>query len=208
MILILVGRQGSGKNAVQSGLIKNYGYEKLVTCTTRERREGDAENEYRFMPEEEFMRHVRGNDFLEWDIYRDRKYGTLKSSLETGRKLVTVMTPEGAQAVKRAFPDAFIVHINPGMKTAVIRAVSRMKELDPGSLHAISGQAMLDYYLYNDVQADLTVGNTGVLEDTVKKIAGAHEKARSGSGFVPEETGTGLEGRNKAHKQEGDVSNV
>lgn len=176
MILVLVGRQGSGKSVVQDELIENYGYEKLITCTTRDPREGESPNAYHFMTDAEFRRRVENGEFVEWDVYRNKKYGTLKASLEADGKLVNVMTPEGAQAVKKLFPDAFVAHINPDMRTAVLRAVSREKELTPGKLDTICKQAMLDYYLYNNVQSDFEDENLGKVEGTAYRIAEAHKK--------------------------------
>lgn len=83
------------------------------------------------MSREEFNAHLRANDFAEYDVYGDNLYGTLKSSLEGNQKLVCVVTPEGAEAIKKESSDAFVVHVSTDMKTAVMRAIAWEKNLLP-----------------------------------------------------------------------------
>lgn len=177
MILILTGRSGSGKTAIAKELVENHGYEKAVICTTSELREGEVlDRDYRFLTQEQFLNHVLANDFVEWNMYGGDLYGMLNSSLETDARLVCILTPEGADAVKGKFPDAFIVYVDPGMKTAVIRMLSREKELTPGMLRKIYIRALQDHYLFDHPYCDLRVenGSGSVIEDTARHIAEAH----------------------------------
>lgn len=48
MILLLLGRSGCGKSRIEELLITRRRYRKVVTYTTRKRREGESEDSYHF----------------------------------------------------------------------------------------------------------------------------------------------------------------
>ena len=104
MILLLLGRSGCGKSGIEELLIIRRRYRKVVTCTTRKRREGESEDSYHFMTKDEFLIHLSNGDFVEWDKYGDNFYGTLKESLEGDGMLVCAITPEGAANIKKGVP--------------------------------------------------------------------------------------------------------
>lgn len=178
MILALIGRSGSGKSALAQMMKKRYGYEIVRTCTTRARRDGEALDAYHFMSSEEFQKRLADGEFVEWDKYGDNRYGMLKASLEEGDRLVAVLTPEGAEAAKKAFPETFIVHVYADSKISMQRAIGREQELDPAKIDRISKRAMLDYYLYQDPVCDMVVPNCygAQLDHLAYKIKEAHER--------------------------------
>ena len=54
-MIILVGASASGKTEIANILIKKYGYEKMVTATTRPMRVNEVNKvDYFFLTEEEF----------------------------------------------------------------------------------------------------------------------------------------------------------
>lgn len=181
-ILILEGRSASGKSEIAKLLNEKYGYIKAVTCTTRDPRPGEVDGrDYNFMSDEEFRNHLRADDFVESTKYRDKWYGMLKSTLMTKEKIVCVLTPDGAEAVKKEFSYAYAVHINTSMKTAVLRAIEREKELTPEKLQSISTCALTDFYLYDrsrlykDLPDHKVVNESGtILEDIVSDIITVH----------------------------------
>lgn len=182
MILLLLGRSGCGKSSIAERLIKNYGYAHIITCTTRKIREYESENAYHFMSVEEFCKHINAGDFVEYDTYGDNMYGTLKSSFNTGEKLVCIITPEGAAAIKREFPDTFVVNVETDMKTSVIWAIEREKNLTPDKLHTIERRANKDYFLYDNLSCDFTVENgpEASLDKLAQIIADAHTAYKTG----------------------------
>ena len=148
MILLLLGRSGCGKSTIEDLLISRRGYRKVITCTTRKRRDGEPEDSYHFMTKDEFLIRLGNGDFVEWDRYGDNFYGTLKESLEGDGMLVCAITPEGAANIRKVFPNAFVVHVKTDMKTSVMRAVGRetmMEESDPtGNMWVISNERKIN----------------------------------------------------------------
>lgn len=183
MILLLLGRSGCGKSRIEELLISRRRYRKVVTCTTRKRREGESEDSYHFMTKDEFLIHLSNGDFVEWDKYGDNFYGTLKESLEGDGMLVCAITPEGAANIKKEFPDTFVVHVKTDMKTSVMRAVSRETELDPGKMHRIYQRSVQDHHIYEDPACDYTAENPeGTnLRHLAEKIADEHLRFVSSS---------------------------
>lgn len=178
MILLLLGRSGCGKSTLEQLLISRHGYKKVSTCTTRDRREGESADAYHFMSREEFTERLSRDEFVEWDKYGNNFYGTLRTSLESDEMLVIAITPEGAANVKKAFPDAFIVNVCTDMKTSVMRAVSREKELNPGIMYRIYQRAIQDYVPYDNPVCDYIAENPDGtdLNDLADRIANEHLK--------------------------------
>lgn len=175
--MVLIGRSGSGKTALATKLKEKHGYTTVRTCTTRDRREGESSDAYEFMSRDEFMELVQRNELAEWDIYGENMYGSRKSSLVGDNKMILILTPEGAEAVKKEFPYTFVVHVQADMKTAVLRAISREHEITPGILDRIDKRAMTDYYLYSHPACDYTADNRygRDLDRLAQDVAVAHE---------------------------------
>ncbi|MGN0287055.1 MAG: guanylate kinase [Atopobiaceae bacterium] len=89
-----------------------------VSATTRNPRPGEKDGvAYHFMTDEEFTVHVQAGDFLEWAQVHDHRYGTLRSEvdrcLQQGHSVVLEIDVQGARNVRRIYPDAVLVFIEP-----------------------------------------------------------------------------------------------
>lgn len=105
MIVVLVGRSGSGKSTVAKWLEEKFGYQRIVTCTTRHPRDGEVDNvDYRFLTDEQFQAMVQNNEFMEYRQYHasfgDVSYGSLRESFKkSDHPRVIVLNPDGASKV-------------------------------------------------------------------------------------------------------------
>lgn len=181
MILLIVGKSGSGKTSVEHELIKSHGYNRVVTCTTRKPREGEDKDSYHFMSREEFMLAVDRGDFLEYDNYRENMYGTLKDEFKDAsieNKMVCVVTPEGAMAIKRVYPGACIMYLATELKDSIMRVIGRAQHLTPLDLRKACTQAATDEYLYNGIKYDIIIPNPAdsKLWDIARTVADEHMK--------------------------------
>ena len=69
-MLVLVGPSASGKSAIVKYLMKNYGLEKFITCTTRPLRVGEVNGvDYYFLTNDEFSKYYEANQFIETVFY-------------------------------------------------------------------------------------------------------------------------------------------
>ncbi len=107
-MLILIGASASGKTEIAKLLIKNHGFEKLVTTTTREMRPGEVNGiDYNFVSAEDFFKKKEENGFFETVIYNENYYGTPKECKDNN---VLIVDPIGANNIfKNSEGHMFIV---------------------------------------------------------------------------------------------------
>jgi guanylate kinase len=95
-----------------------------VSATTRRPRPGETHGvDYWFLSDDEFDERVRAGEFVEHAEYSGRRYGTLRSELETrgsaGRPVVLEIEVQGARQVRAAMPEAVQVFIAPPSRDAL-----------------------------------------------------------------------------------------
>lgn len=70
MVLILLGKSGCGKDTILRELVKQYGFQKIVSDTTRPVREGEIDGvDYTFIDNDEFVRRIKDNEYVEYRTY-------------------------------------------------------------------------------------------------------------------------------------------
>jgi len=100
---VIIGRSGSGKTTIVNELVK-FGWNKVVTCTTRPMREGEVDGvDYHFVSEEEFDNMNHKGVFLETTSYDASFgkcfYGTPLTKMLSGMNNVLILNPDGLRAV-------------------------------------------------------------------------------------------------------------
>lgn len=82
-MIVLCGRNGSGKTTVAKKLIEEYGYRKFPSTTTRAPRLSDLPGEYEHVSPEEFL-HRQGKNLFAWHVsHAGASYGTERERLRT-----------------------------------------------------------------------------------------------------------------------------
>jgi len=112
-LIIFSAPSGSGKTTIVRHLLKqpelNLAFS--VSATSRESRGEEKEgNHYYFMSLAQFKRHIKNDDFLEWEeVYRDNFYGTLKSEVERlwaeGKNVIFDIDVAGGLRIKKKYPE-------------------------------------------------------------------------------------------------------
>lgn len=102
---MLIGGSGTGKTTVANEL-ERRGFHRLITTTTRSKREGEINHvHYHFVSEEEFWQIDR----VEESKYAGNWYGLSKEEVNQKmtkyNNLVIVMDVNGAKAIKREYED-------------------------------------------------------------------------------------------------------
>jgi len=124
-VFVITGPSGVGKGTLIRGLLEGRPELELsVSATTRAPRPGERDGvDYHFLSDEQFERHVRDEDFIEHADYAGRRYGTLRSELESrvraGVPLVLEIEVQGARQVRRTLPEAVQVFIAPPSEGAL-----------------------------------------------------------------------------------------
>src|SRR5690606_34692918 len=85
-LIVFSAPSGSGKTTIVRHLlgIDELNLEFSVSATSREPRGEEIDGkDYYFISLEEFKKHIKNHNFLEWEeVYRDNFYGTLNSEIE------------------------------------------------------------------------------------------------------------------------------
>lgn len=103
-MIVLVGGSCTGKSTIAKKLVE-FGYEQLVTYTTRPPRKGEVNGvDYHFITDEQFEMSKEQGFFCETTEYEISvgviwKYGTAKSDLSDNK--VCVLNPEGLKTLKK-----------------------------------------------------------------------------------------------------------
>lgn len=101
-MIILTGKSGSGKSSVIRALSETGRFNRIVTCTTRPMRAGEADGrDYYFMDENTFREMEKAGRFAETACTGGYSYGSLKESYKDPRGVV-VLDPSGVRSVHDA----------------------------------------------------------------------------------------------------------
>ena len=105
MLLCLCGGTGVGKDSILKVLTDKYGYEKIVTYTTRPMREGEIDGvDYHYIDKKVFDSLCAGDFFAETTSYKvinDEvwEYGTAHKDLAPNK--IVILNPSGLKELKK-----------------------------------------------------------------------------------------------------------
>lgn len=124
-MIVLVGASASGKTEIAKLIIKNHGFEKMVTTTTRPMRIGEVRDvDYHFLTKEEFLKRKDNNEFLETTLYNGNYYGTQRS--DVGDNKVVIVEVEGANILfKELGSDVMIFYLEASEQERINRMFIR-----------------------------------------------------------------------------------
>ncbi|MCM4171790.1 guanylate kinase [Arenibacter sp. TNZ] len=112
-LIIFSAPSGSGKTTIVKHLLNqpelNLAFSISATSRPRRGKEKNGEHYY-FMSLSEFKKHIKEDDFLEWEeVYRDNFYGTLKSEVDRlwaeGKNVIFDIDVVGGLRIKKKFPE-------------------------------------------------------------------------------------------------------
>ena len=121
-LLVFSAPSGSGKTTIVKHLLAqdDLNLEFSISAATREPRGEEVDGkEYYFMSIEDFKKHIKADDFIEWEeVYRDNFYGTLKSEVERiwakGKNVIFDIDVAGGLRIKSKFPtETLAVFVKP-----------------------------------------------------------------------------------------------
>lgn len=97
-MLVFIGASASGKTEIVKILIRDYGFNKIITHTTRKKRINEIDGiDYHFLSLSEFFKRKEENYFIETEKYDGNYYGT--AFKDTGINNVLIVDPNGANSI-------------------------------------------------------------------------------------------------------------
>jgi len=157
-MIVLIGESAGGKSTLETIISNDYGYNKIISHTTRPMRKGEISGEaYHFVSEEQFDILKSNNAFAEFTKYREWQYGILSDNCQDNKSVV-VVEPTGYRQIqthKNLKPMAF--HINVDIRERLIRLIRRGDDLmecfrrifsDQGAFNGIEN--LVDFIVDNE----------------------------------------------------------
>lgn len=148
-MLVLIGASASGKTEIAKLLIKHYGFKKMITYTTRDKRHNEENGvDYHFIDESAFLKKAANHEFLETTIYNQTHYGTaFKDALPY--RVVIVDIP-GANALYQVLKDKVVI-----MYIETLESLRKARMIQRGDhLADIEKRIALDARAFNPNLAD------------------------------------------------------
>ncbi|HBN85740.1 MAG TPA: guanylate kinase [Clostridiales bacterium] len=119
LLFVFSAPSGTGKSTILNKVVnEDPNIEYSVSATTRLPRKGETDGkDYFFLDRETFIDNIKHDMMLEYDIYCNNYYGTLKNAVEepmkNGIDIILEITVPGALQVKKIYPDCIMVFIAP-----------------------------------------------------------------------------------------------
>lgn len=182
-LYVVSGPSGVGKGTIVRHLLEKKAAHLSVSCTSRQPREGEVHGEsYFFISEEEFVRKIEQDKFLEWAHVYGNYYGTPKAHIEEklsqGMDVILEIEMIGSSQIKGKDPDAVSIFVMPpSLEELRQRLTSRGTETPEAIEHRLSCTMDemdhlkdYDYFLLND-DIDLSVKKLiAIMESEVCKV--------------------------------------
>lgn len=115
-LIVLSGPSGSGKTTLCRSLAGKLGLHFSISHTTRKPREGEKNGlDYHFVSLKEFKRMDGDGELIESAEVYGNWYGTSFAEVEGAhaKGVILDLDPNGALAIKRKYPQSFLIFIRP-----------------------------------------------------------------------------------------------
>lgn len=187
-MVIIIGKSGSGKTTLANILCDKYGFNRILTTTTRPMRDGEEQDvDYHFVSNDEFSRLKESGAFIENQSYlvasgETWSYGSpLSRIISASDKDVIILTPEGCRQVQKYFNDGsyMVIYLNPDIN--IIRDRLKARGDDEKEIERRIRQDEEDFKGADDI-ADLMIKNNSnhpeLLAEKIAKMLGSTDDVK------------------------------
>lgn len=173
LLIILTGKTAAGKDTVIARILSRLpGFKKIITTTSRTRREGEKNGvDYNFVSREDFQQKIARGDFFEHVEYGGNFYGTEKTQLESpsNQGLIWKIDPSRAGRIKKLINRPTLV-IYLTVNDSVVLERLKQRGFSQAEIEKRMTEDKQFWQEYQD-NYDVVIENTpGKLEETVDKI--------------------------------------
>lgn len=164
LLFVVAAASGTGKTSLVKALLPQIdGLSVSVSHTTRPMRDGEQNGvHYHFVSVEQFIEQISAGGFIEHAEVFGNYYGTSQaavlSQLHIGQDVLLEIDCQGADQVRRLFPDSIQIFIVPPTRAALRERLSNrgqdseevIERRLAGSLTELQQHVSFDYVVVND----------------------------------------------------------
>jgi guanylate kinase len=156
-MIVLVGESASGKSSIEKYLVDNYGYNKVISYTTRQPRPNEVDGvDYHFVSVDEFLNLKEQGFFAETAVYNNWYYGTAKEDCTDDK--IAVLTPHGLRQISKVVGiNVLSFYINVPRRDRLIKILQRGDDIEEAYRRSLSDVGQFDgiedevnYVIHND----------------------------------------------------------
>lgn len=132
-MLVISGPSGVGKDTVLRALKKSrLPIHHVITANTRPPRRDEKEGvDYFFVSREKFEEMIRNNELIEYSkVYEDYKgvpKEQIRQALSSGKDVVLRLDVQGAQKIKKIYPQAILVFLTPSNQEEWLQRLTKRR---------------------------------------------------------------------------------
>ncbi len=167
-MLVLIGESASGKSSVAKYFINNFGFNSIVTYTTRQPRKIEVDGiDYHFISESNFEEMMNCQSFAETAKYNEWYYGSAKKDYMDAQMKIAVLTPHGIRQIRRSGIDIYTVYIKVPRRDRLIKILQRGDNIEEAYRRSLSDVGQFDGI---EDETDLVIENAGY-KKSIQQIA-------------------------------------
>lgn len=139
MLTVILGKTCSGKSTIVRKLCEKYNYNKILTYTTRPKREHEKDGvDYHFIDDETFSRFRELGKFAEYKSYHVAGghtwwYGSILGDLDDDKDYLIILTPQGLRDVQDELDSFASIYIYTNRDTMKKRLIKRGDDVNEAS---------------------------------------------------------------------------
>lgn len=166
-MIVLVGASASGKSSIEKYFVEQFGYNKIVSYTTRPPREGEVDGvDYHFISVSKFLELKEQGFFIETAMYREWHYGTAKKDCTDDK--IAVLTPHGLRQISKVGDiNVISFYVNVPRRDRLIKLLQRGDSVEESYRRSLSDVGMFDGI---EDEVDYVIDNYGY-KKSIKDMA-------------------------------------
>ena len=143
-MIVLVGESASGKSSIEKYFVDNYGYNKVVSYTTRQPRANEVDGiDYHFISVKEFFKLKEDGFFAETAVYNNWYYGTAKEDCTDDK--IAVLTPHGLRQISKVDGiNTLSFYIEVPRRDRLIKILQRGDDIEEAYRRSLSDVGQFD----------------------------------------------------------------
>ena len=172
-MIVLVGESASGKSSIEKYLVDNYGYNRIISYTTRPPRNGEIDGvDYHFVDTETFIKLKEQSFFAETTTYRGWCYGSAKDDCTDDK--VCVMNPHGfRQLLKNNGLNIKSFYINVPRRDRLIKILQRGDDIEEAYRRSVSDEGQ---FTGIEEEVNFVIDNDGYKKSVMDMANEVHMK--------------------------------